>query len=375
MLHTHRYGRCFDDFGVSDVYAHPWEVTLDEGMIALFFASFQDALPTYASKPFAQSIGLRDRPVHPLLLLNLGIGFSVHDVSEQAIANIAYLDVFFPNACFIGDTVSARSCVMGIKPVSAGNKGVVHVRTELVNQDDSPVCVFERKALVRGGHNAQRPQSTVPPMPATMSADALAGRRYPALGMGSAAQGKLKPARFPMFYEDFGEGDVFVHDVGRTVSEAEHMQLTTLTRNSHPLHFDERYCQGGGSFAKTRVVFGGLVLSWVLSLSSRDTAGNALWDAGLSDGAHPGGVISGDTLFAASKVLSKQELGEELGLVTFRVVGLKNVPAKTVLEHKGDADVFTPELGKTDAKVKEKVVEITRTLLMRRRLPGTVEAR
>lgn len=372
MLHTPRYGRCLDDFEANAIYAHPWELTLDEGMLALFYASFQDALPTYASVSFARALGFRTRPVHPLLLLNLGIGFSVHDVSEQAIANIAYIGVHFPNACYVGDTVSARSCVVGIKPVSAGNKGVVHVRTELVNQDDAPVCVFERKALVRGGKNTQRPSA--PPAfmgeGARMSLDA--GRRYPA-PLEERRGAIQKPGLFPMFYEDFTVGDVIAHEVGRTVSEAEHMQLTTLTRNSHPLHFDERYCQNGGSFAKTRVVFGGLVLSWVLSLSSRDTAGNAVWDEWLSEGAHPGGVVAGDTLFAASKVLSKEDIHEGLGRVTLRVVGLTNMPVKQWLEHRSEADLFSAELGKADGKVKEKVVEITRTLLMRKRLPGTLE--
>ena len=91
------------------------------------------------------------------------------------------------------------------------------------------------------------------------------------------------------------------------------------------IHFDEHSCKTT-SFAKTRVVFGGLVVAWVLSLTSRDTAGNAVWDMGLDAGAHPSGVLAGDTLFA-------------------------------------------PELGKTSGKVKEKVVEITRTLLVRRRRP------
>jgi acyl dehydratase len=142
------------------------------------------------------------------------------------------------------------------------------------------------------------------------------------------------------------------------------MQLSTLTRNSHPLHIDERYCQTG-SFARTRVVHGGLVLAWALALSSRDTAGNGVWDLGLDDGAHPSGVLAGDTLFAASRVLAKEETGPGLGSVTLRVVGVKNTPALALLEQ--GADLFTPELGKTEGKVKEKVVEITRTLLLRRR--------
>ena len=50
MIRTPRYGRYLDDFTVGAVYAHPWEITVDEGMAALFAASFQDATPTFASR-------------------------------------------------------------------------------------------------------------------------------------------------------------------------------------------------------------------------------------------------------------------------------------------------------------------------------------
>lgn len=360
MLRSYRYGRRLDDFTEGAVYAHPWDVTVDEGTLALFAASFQDALPVYASRVAARAVGLRDRPVHPLLLLNLGISFSVHDVSEQAIAHLAYIDVRFPNACYPGDTLRASSRVISKRPVSTGDKGVVHVRTQVVNQDEVLVCSFERKALVRAGRLEERPPD--PPHEVTQR-EGEPGRRPPEIP--DALPPPPRRGTFATFWEDFRVGDVYTHEVGRTVSEAEHMTLSTLTRNSHPLHFDERYCQQAGSFARTRVVHGGLVLSWVLALSSRDTAGNGVWDLGLDDGAHPSGVLAGDTLFAASRVLAAEEVGPGLGSVTLRVVGLKNTPARALLER--GAELFTPELGKAAGKVEEKVVEITRTLLVRRR--------
>lgn len=359
MLRSYRYGRRLDDFTEGAVYAHPWDVTVDEGMLALFAASFQDALPVYASRTAARAAGLRDRPVHPLLLLNLGISFSVHDVSEQAIAHLAYIDVRFPHACYPGDTLRASSRVIGKKPVSTGDKGVVHVRTQVVNQDDVLVCSFERKALVHGGRLAERPPD--PPHDVAQR-EGEPGRRPPEIP--DALPPPERRGTFATFWEDFAVGDVYTHEVGRTVSEAEHMMLSTLTRNSHPLHLDERYCKGG-SFARTRVVHGGLVLSWVLALSSRDTAGNGVWDLGLDDGAHPSGVLAGDTLYAASRVLAREEVGPGLGSVTLRVVGVKNAPPRALLER--GADLFAPELGKAEGKVEEKVVEITRTLLLRRR--------
>jgi 2-methylfumaryl-CoA hydratase len=362
VIHAHRYGRRLDDFAVGAVFEHPWEVTVDDGMLALYSASFQDALPTYASRVAARALGLADRPVHPMVLLNLGISFSVHDVSEQAIANLAYIDVRFPAACYAGDTVRARSRVIAVKPVTSPDKGVVHVRTHLVNERDELVCSFERKALVRAGHAGERPDGPVsnapfsvedpPRLPEPIRA-ALADRSRP-----------LPRPRFATFWEDFEVGDVFAHEVGRTVSDAELLQLTTLSRNSHPLHTDEVYCKTG-SFAKTRVAYGGLVLSWVLSLASRDTAGNALWDLGLDDGAHTGSVFPGDTLFSATKVLAKEPFDERTGAVTLRVIGTKNVPPRALVAK--NPALFEAELPKTEGRVPEKVVEITRRVLVQRR--------
>jgi 2-methylfumaryl-CoA hydratase len=261
--------------------------------------------------------------------------------------------------------VRASSRVIAVKPVSSGDKGVVHVRTQLVTDTGALVCSFERKALVRSGHAEGRPPD--PPHDPVQQVEDPA--RAPSSLLYAVARDDVPPdprprrGGFPWLWEDLAVGDVFAHVVGRTVSEAEHMALTTLARNSHPLHVDEGYCKTG-SFARTRVVYGGLVLSWVLALASRDTAGNALWDLGLDDGAHPSGVLAGDTLYAATRVLAKEPRGPRAGSVTLRVVGLKNVPAKPLLDQ--GADLFTPELGKTSGKVPEKVVEITRTLLVRR---------
>jgi 2-methylfumaryl-CoA hydratase len=358
-----KYGRLLSDFEKGATYEHPWDVTIDAGTIALFQASFLDATPTYASAAFAKELSFRDRPVHPFLLLNLGLSFSVHDVSEQAIAHLAYIDVRFPQPCYAGDTVRASSTVVDAKGSSSGDKGVVHVRTVLETSAGAPVCAFERKALVRAGKLAGRPES-----PWTGSARPVAEVLRLPENLRDRIVLPQRRGGFAGFFEDFEVGDVIAHEVGKTVGESEHMQLTFLMRNSHPLHFDEVYCKEG-SFAKTRVVYGGLVLTWVATLASRDTTGNVLWDVGLDAGAHPNGVVAGDTLYATSKVLEKKDHDDKTGFVTFRLIGTKNVPgAKLLSENK---DLFTPELEKKDAgdKIKEKCVEITRTVLMRKR-PG-----
>lgn len=356
-----KYGRMLDDFVPGETYRHPWEVTIDSGMISLFAASFLDATPVFASREYARALGLRDRPISPLLLLNLGLSFSVHDVSEQAIAHLAYIDVRFPEPAYAGDTVTASSKVLDSKLSKSGDKGVVHVRTVLQNQGGNVVCAFERKALIRAGKVEGRPKDPASSFVQPELKDVP--RLPPPLREGRATI--IRDGGFAGFYEDFEPGQVYAHDIGRTVGESEHMQLTMLVRNSHPLHFDAQYCKEK-SFTKNRVVYGGLVLSWVISLMSRDLTGNGLWDMGLDEGAHPNPTHAGDTLFTACRVESKKEMGPDTGAVTFRIVGLKNEHPRGLLEQ--GADLFTPEMKKTkEDKIPHKVVEITRTVLLRKR--------
>src|SRR5215216_402972 len=144
-----KYGRLLDDFRVGEIYHHPWEVTIDEGMLAMFAASFLDANPIYSSRRYARELGFRDRVVHPLVLMNLALGFTVHDVSEQTIAHLAYIDLKFPNAAYTGDTLTVSSKVLGARRSGSNpDRGIVHVQTTGVNQDGIPLISFERKALM-----------------------------------------------------------------------------------------------------------------------------------------------------------------------------------------------------------------------------------
>jgi 2-methylfumaryl-CoA hydratase len=376
-----RYGRFLEEFEIGAVYGHPWEITVDAGHQAFVAASFLDCSPVFASAHYARALGFRDRPLHPLALVNFGLSFSVHDVSEQAVAHLAYIDVRFPNPSYAGDTLSAASTVLGVKPSATGERGVVHVRTVLTARGvdgERVVCQFERKVLVKS-----RGQVTG----ATSSADAVSHRSASAIAASVAAadSGPLRPALFdrpllararagfPGYFEDFTPGDILCHDIGRTVSESEHMQLTCLFRNTHPLHFEEPYARTG--FARTRVVYGGLVFGWVASLASRDTTGNALWDVRYDKGAHPAGVVAGDTLYAASRVLRCDgDAHEDYGEVTFKLVGTKNVKPSALLEAGGGGaaaeNLFESELDKKtpESKVKDKVFEIERTVLIRKRV-------
>jgi 2-methylfumaryl-CoA hydratase len=294
--------------------------------------------------------------------MNLALSFSVHDVSEQTIAHLAYIDLKFPNAAYPGDTLSVSSKVIGARvSESKPDRGIVHVRIIGVNQDDMPVVIFERKALIPTGRLEGRahPTSSAPESfhwHATGALSPLAGRLPKELEL------EIKTPKWPGrprgLFEDFDEGDVVLHSTGRTVGTSEHMQLTALSRNSHPLHFDEIYAREQG-FAGTRVVCGGPVFAWIASLASRDTTANALWEIGYDRGAHPNPVLSGDTLYAASRVMEKRDYNERAGIIRFNLVGVKNTRPSALVSN--GVDLF-------EDKFEQKVFEIEREVLMPKRI-------
>lgn len=357
-----QYGRLLDDFKMGDIYPHLWEVTLDEGMLAMCAASFLDPNPLYASRRFALDLGFRDRVVQPLVLMNLALSSSVHDVSEQAIAHLAYINLRFPNAAYAGDTLSFTSEVLEARTSdSKPDRGIVHVRTTAVNQDGLAVVTFERKALIPAGRLENRAHPDVSEKFTAIHSSGNLLSHPDALALPPELIAEIKipnwAGRPQGLFEDFSEGDMYLHGNGRTIGASEHMQLTMLTRNSHPLHFDEIYSRER-SFMKTRVVCGPLVFAWIASLASRDTTANALWDLGYDKGTHPAPVLAGDTLFAASQVLEKRPHNEQTGVVKFHLVGVKN--QKPAALRQAGVNLFKDQFA-------EKVFEIEREILLPKR--------
>lgn len=362
------YGRLLGDFHTDAVYQHPYEVTVDASIVGPYMASFIDATPLWSSDRFAQALRLPGRPVAPHLLLNLGLSFSVHDVSQQAIAHLAYVRVSFPKPLAIGGTVRAASRVIGARAASSGDRGVVHVHTVLVDEEGHRVLDFERKALIRKGELLARPSLAVEAMGSARAAEwmgHLPPKQFADVLVDRPIDRNAFAPQLWGWFDDFEPGQRLLHTAGRTVGESEHMQLAAICRNTHPLHWDEIYCQDK-SFKKARVVYGGLVLAWTLTQASLDVGGHVLWEVGWSDGAHPNPVLAGDTIYAATEVLEKQAVNDRVGVVSLRMVGVKNRRPADLLA--AGVDLFSPEQGKpAETRVAEKVVEIRRDMLVRRK--------
>ena len=161
-----------------------------------------------------------------------------------------------------------------------------------------------------------------------------------------------------------------MHSNGRTVTD-EHMAWSYRLGNTHPLHFDTIYSHAQAApMGGAPVVYGGLVFSWVAGLASRDTTENAVWDLGYTQGYHTQPTRTGDTIFAISRVLSKEPCASDgMGIVQLQLIGLKNVPgAKSFAEH--GMSLFIKENDKKRLgldKITHKIFEIERRILVRTR--------
>ena len=109
------------------------------------------------------------------------------------------------------------------------------------------------------------------------------------------------------------------------------------------------------SAAARSTTSGGTVTSIVVPSPRRDTTANALWEIGYDKGSHPNPVLAGDTLYAASRVIEKQDRDEQTGIVGFNLVGVKNETPVALIER--GINLF-------EDKFEQKVFEIERTVLL-----------
>ena len=146
------------------------------------------------------------------------------------------------------------------------------------------------------------------------------------------------------YFEDFTVGDTLIHQRGRTITETDNHLFTSLVMNTAELHFNQDMVDKDPKnyFDGRRVVYGGVVLSFVVGLASEDTSENAIAELEMDNGKHTNPVFHGDTLYAESTVMEKRDADRaDAGVVKFRLVGKK--PDGTV------------------------VVEIDRTVLVKRK--------
>ncbi|EKF20469.1 MaoC family dehydratase [Nitratireductor pacificus] len=147
----------------------------------------------------------------------------------------------------------------------------------------------------------------------------------------SAAMTRRVPARYGRYLEDFHVGDIYEHFPGRTITQADNIQMSLLTMNQHPAHCDAAYA-AETEFGQP-LVNSGLTLAVVLGLTVADVSGRAIANLGWKEINLTAPVFCGDTLRAESEVLdvrpSRSRPGQ--GIITVHTRAF-NQDGKAVLD-------------------------------------------
>ena len=120
------------------------------------------------------------------------------------------------------------------------------------------------------------------------------------------------------FFDEWRVGDRLVHEIRRTVTEADNLFFTVMTHNPQPLHLDVEAAKES-EFGQI-LVNGTFTFSLMVGLSVGDTTlGTLVANLGYDKLVMPKPVFIGDTLYATSEVaaLRESKSRSDAGIVTF----------------------------------------------------------
>lgn len=121
------------------------------------------------------------------------------------------------------------------------------------------------------------------------------------------------------WFEDWRPGDRLLHDIRRTVTEADNLFFTVMTHNPQPLHLDAEAARAS-EFGQI-LVNGTYTFALMVGLSVGDTTlGTLVANLGYDKLVMPKPVFIGDTLRAETEVLRLKDSASRpnAGIVTFQ---------------------------------------------------------
>lgn len=314
-------GNFFEDFRLDQEFAHATPRTVTEGDVALYTALYGPRFALQSSDAFARACGLPRAPVDDLLVFHIVLGKTVPDISLNAIANLGYAEGRFLAPVFPGDTLVARSRVLGLRQTSDGKAGIVYVRTEGAHQRGETVLSYMRWVMVRKrNENTPAPGTAVPRLaPFIPASDLRVPRGLTFADFDSRLSGTSH------LWADYQPGERIDHVDGVTVEEAEHQLATRLYHNTARVHFNQ-HREREGRFGR-RLIYGGHAISLARALSFNGL-GNACLIAAINGGVHVNPLFAGDTVYAWSEVLEKAEIAgrADIGALRLRLVAAKDCP-------------------------------------------------
>lgn len=126
-----------------------------------------------------------------------------------------------------------------------------------------------------------------------------------------------------LYFEQFTVGQVFDHEIRRTVTDMDNILFSSLTYNPAAIHIDHAYA-ATTEFGKPLLnsIF---TLGLVIGVTVQDTTlGTTIANLGMSETTFPKPVFAGDTIRARTTVIELRDSKSRptQGIVTFEHLGL-----------------------------------------------------
>jgi acyl dehydratase len=122
-----------------------------------------------------------------------------------------------------------------------------------------------------------------------------------------------------LYFEELKVGQVFRHQLRRTIIEADNVWFSALTHNPALLHLDEEYCKNETEYGQ-RIVNSCFTLALMVGISVGDTTlGTAIANLGWDEVRFPKPLFHGDTVRVETEVVDLRESKSRpnAGIVTF----------------------------------------------------------
>lgn len=292
-------GPYFDELSVGDVFDTAPALTLSAGRAAVHQSILGSRLRLSLDANLSKRVAGTEL-ADPSFVADVAIGQSTL-VTRRVVANLFYRGLAFHRLPAIGDTLSTRTEVVGLRQNASRPSGLAALRITTRDQQDRLVLDFWRCAMlplsspdVQTGHADDLSVIGTPPDCASLS----------------AAVASWDLSGFPTS-NGISKGDKWVVQAGDLVSGA--TELARLSLNLAHVHHD-RFSQPSG-----RLVYGGHTIGLALAQLTR-TLPDLITIAGWHSCDHTGPVREGDTLVSTIEVLDVEQQAGGLKAVTLRVL-------------------------------------------------------
>jgi len=251
-----RTGNFLEDFRPGQVFRHKGGKTVTEGLFALFTEFSMTANPLSKNAHYARTYGYEGLVCPPGMTMLVAFSQTVEDVSENARANLEYIDMRFGAPVYVGDTIEVETKVLNVRPSSSRpNLGIVHVQStaqkNIGSPDEAVVMTWQRKVQVyKLDEAAELHAGEAPPD------DVACSLWLPDFDAGTDYKARAHLSSPDSYFEDFEPGTLIEHSRGRTMTD-EHIHLTAMLDNTSQVHCNQhmidldpkRYVGGRRQFA------------------------------------------------------------------------------------------------------------------------------